>query len=158
MFCHIFALKTVFRNNLIEQNVWNAQFVFHASSVSKRRLIYRNAETRTSAWSSARGQYSQGKVPYSIRSFEPIFFLEIGLLPKVTKWIFIFAKWPPADRNLILMWQISTLKVAGSNPVGSRSFFLFSFCFFYLYFVLTSNKQNFSATRNQKNQKKTNIY
>ena len=35
----------------------NAQFVFHASSVSKRRLIYRNAETRTSAWSSVRGQY-----------------------------------------------------------------------------------------------------
>ena len=53
--------------------------------------------------------------------------------------------------------KISTLNGAGSNPVGSRSVFLFLFCFFYLYFVLTSNKQNFSATRNQKNQKSTNL-
>jgi hypothetical protein len=49
LFCHIFALKTVFRKNVMEQNVSNAQVIFRASSVSMRRLVYRNAETRTPA-------------------------------------------------------------------------------------------------------------
>jgi hypothetical protein len=41
----------------MEQNVSNAQVIIRASSVSMRRLVYRNAETSTPAWTSARGLY-----------------------------------------------------------------------------------------------------